>query len=260
MSGLPGFSRVAVLALAAAASLSAYVVGVPQAEFRQTYALNPNGRVLVQNAYGDVRIIAWDRDEVQVQAVKKSRDPGHLSDARILVDSGQDLVSISTQYVGADAEHPATVDYRIMVPRGANLENIRLTNGVLWITGVAGTVKAFSVNGSIKAERLSGQADLSTVNGQVDAEFEQISVENPILLKSVNGPIKLSIPSGAGACVDARNRSGGIDSAFGRSVREASGNRLRTVVRSGGPRIQLHNVNGGISIRAAINKGERPWS
>jgi hypothetical protein len=252
--------RIAALALAAAAGLSAYAVGLPQAEFRQTYSLSPNGRVLVQNAYGDVRIIAWDRDEVQVQAVKKSRDGKRLDDARILVDSAQNLLSISTQYVGADAEHPATVDYRIMVPRGANLENVRLTNGVLWITGVAGTVKAFSVNGSIKAEKLAGQTELATVNGQVDAAFDEIRVENPILLKSVNGPIKLSIPDGAGACVDARNRSGGIDSTFGRTVREASGNRLRTVVRRGGPVIQLHNVNGGISIRAAMNKGERPWS
>ena len=261
MSGMvAGISRVAVLAACAGTSLSAYVVGVPQAEFRQTYALNPNGRVVVQNAYGDVRIIAWDRDEVQVLAVKKSRDARRLNDARIVVNSDEDSLTISTQYAGADAEHPASVDYRIMVPRAVNLENVRLMNGVLWITGVAGPVKAFSVNGSIKAERLGGQAELSTVNGQVDADFEEISAENPILLKSVNGPIRLSIPNGSGACVDARNRSGGIDSEFGRTVREANGNRLRTVVRSGGPRIQLHNVNGGISIRAAMNKGERPWS
>lgn len=260
MPGVAGVGRVAVLALVAGASLSAYVVGTPQAEFRQTYALNPNGRVSIHNAYGDVRIIAWDRDEVLVQAIKKSHDAKRLNDARIVIDAGEDALSISTQYAGVDAEHPATVDYRIMVPRSANLENVRLINGVLWITGVAGPVKAFSVNGGIKADKLGGQAELSTVNGQVEAEFNQISPDNPILLKSVNGPIRLSIPSGSGALVEARNRSGGIDSEFGRTVREASGNLLRTVVRSGGARIQLHNVNGGISIRAAMNKGERPWS
>jgi len=252
--------RITVLAIAASVSLSASYTGVSRAEFRQTYTLSPNGRVIVDNAYGDVRIIAWDRDEVQVQALKTSPDRKRLDDAHIVVDSAQGLLTVSTQYTGADAENPATVDYRIMVPRSASLENIRLVNGVLWITGVAGPVKASSVNGSIRAEKLSGQADLSTVNGKVEADFEELRAENPILLKSINGLIRLSIPSGSGAWVDARNRSGGIESTMGRTQREATGNRLRTMGRSGGARIQVHNVNGGITIRAGLPKGERPWS
>ena len=54
-----------------------------------------------------------------VQAVKRSADPRRLDDAQIVVDSSSDLVSIRTQYAGADAEHPASVEYRIMVPAHA---------------------------------------------------------------------------------------------------------------------------------------------
>ena len=121
-----------------------------------------------------------------------------------MVDSTSKLVSIRTQYAGADAEHPASVEYRIMVPRSANLENVKLINGGLSISGMAGPVKASSVNGSIKAEKLKGQADLSTINGQLEAGFTRVSRENPISLSSVNGPIRISLPAGSGASVDAR--------------------------------------------------------
>ncbi len=250
-----------LLALSAGTSLYANIIGTPKTEFRQSYALNPNGRVVIQNLYGDVQIVAWDRDQVLVQAVKKSSDPRRLDDAHIVVDSSSTLLSIRTQYAGADAEHPASVDYRIMVPRSANLENIKLINGGLSITGVAGPVRASSVNGSIHAERLEGQADLSTVNGRLEAGFERISRANPINLSSVNGPIEISIPSNSEAALEAKNLSGGIQSEFGRPWRGSDGHRLKALVNHGGAQIHLHNVNGGISIKSSWRRNSaRPWS
>jgi len=239
-----------LLALAAGNVLSASI-GVSQTEFRQTYWLAPNGRVVIQNLYGDVSITGWDRDEVRVEAIKRSEDPRRLDDATIVVDSTAGLVSIHTLYAGADAGRPAQVEFRITVPRGANLENVKLVNGGLSISGVTGPVKASSINGSIKAENLESQADLSTINGQLEAGFNRISRQNAISLSSVNGPIRISIPPGSGACVTARNLSGGIDSEFGRVFRAPGGHHLQTVVHGGGASIHLHNVNGGISIHAA---------
>jgi hypothetical protein len=239
------------VALSAAAGLSASTIGIPASEFRQAYALHPGGRVIVQNLYGDVAITAWDRDEVLVEASKKSSDPRRLDDARIVVDSSSDVLSIHTQYGGTDAEHPASVNYRIMVPRTANLENVRLINGGLLISGLAGPVKASSVNGSIRAVKLQGQTDLSTVNGQLEAGFERVGSGKPITLSSVNGPIRVWLPCNAAASVDADNRSGGIESEFGHPWRGTGGHRLRTNVNHGGTPIHVHNVNGGITIRRA---------
>ncbi len=250
-----------LLALAAGNSLSANVIRAPRAEFRQSYALQPNGRVMIQNLYGDVRITGWDRDEVLVEAFKKSSDPRQLEDARILVDSSSDLLFIRTQYAGADAEHPASVEYRISVPRGANLDNVKLVNGGLLISGLKGNVKASAVNGSIRAERLEGPVELSTINGRLEAEFNRVSKAKPISLTSVNGPIRLSIPCGASAELFARNLSGGIDSEFGRVLRLSSGHRLHTMVNRGGVQIHVNNVNGGISIHSGLDgRSERPWS
>jgi hypothetical protein len=239
--------------LALAAGANATVIGIPRAEFRAIYSLAPNGRVLIHNLYGDVRITAWDRDEVLVVATKHSADPRRLNDAQVVVDTSSGLVSIRTQYTGADAEQPASVEYHIMVPRGANLENVKLINGGLSLSGMTGPVKASSVNGSIKAEKLAGQVELSTVNGHLDADFQHISKCHPISLSSVNGPIRVGLPNGAGANVSAQNLSGGIDADFGRVWRAPGGHRLDAAVNGGGTQIHVHNVNGGISIHSALH-------
>jgi hypothetical protein len=250
----------AALALFACNCLEARVIGTPQSEFRHVYSLEPNGRVSLHNLYGDVRITAWDRDEVLVQAIKKSRDPKQLDDTQIVVDASSDQLSIHTQYAGSNAEHPTSVDYQIVVPRSASLENVKLINGGLTISGVAGQVKASSVNGSIHAENLEGETELSTVNGRLEAGFHRLNRDKPITLRSVNGPIRLLIPPGMGAVLTARNLSGGIESEFGRVFRGDGGHRLHTMVRRGGTHIHVHNVNGGISIRAALRATDRPWS
>jgi DUF4097 and DUF4098 domain-containing protein YvlB len=238
---------VALVALAAADSLSASVLQTPR--FRHLYALNHNGRVAVQNLYGNVSIVAWDRDAVLVEAVKSSADARRLEEASIIVEPTADSLSIRTQYASSDAEHPASVEYRITVPRGANLESVTLTNGALSLSGLAGPVKASAVNGGIRAFKLGGQAELSTVNGRLEADFERTSRTHPIRLSSVNGPIHLTIPAGADASVDAHNLSGGIASDVGSVARTAAGHRL--IVRGRGPQIRVMNVNGGISIRSA---------
>jgi DUF4097 and DUF4098 domain-containing protein YvlB len=250
----------AILLVVCAGTMHGSTVGIPRGEFRASYTLAATGRITIHNLYGDVQIVAWDRDEVLVQATKHSTDPRRLDDAQIVVDSSNESVSIRTQYTGADAEHPASVEYHIMVPRRANLENIRLINGVLSISGTTGPVKASSVNGSIKADKLSGQADLSTVNGSLEAGFDRLSKCQPISLTSVNGPIRLSLPAGAGASVTALNLSGGIDSDFGRAWRAPTGHRLDASVNGGGAPIRLHNVNGGISIHSSWSRRLRPVS
>ena len=236
--------------LMAAAPATSLAAGYSVEEFSQSYALPAQGRIFLENLNGDVRISTWDRDEVKVEAVKRALRPERLDDARIIVDCAGNTLSIRTQYA-AGTDDPASVEYRITVPRRATLSEVKLINGGLSIVGVAGDVKASAVNGSIHAEQLEGEADLSTVNGPLDAGFNRLAGARAISLSSVNGPITLSLPADARASVNARNLAGGIQSDFGQApaVAESGGHRLHTVIKGGGgTRIHLHNVNGGIQI------------
>ena len=230
-----------------------------QRAFAQSYAFSPRGRVTIENLYGDVRVTGWDRNEVRIEAIKRADDAGRLDDARIVVDATAERVSVRTLYASAESADPASVEYWITVPRTAELEDVHLVNGALSLSGLAGPVKAVSVNGGIHAEKLEGGADLATVNGPVEAGFDRISASRPISLRSVNGRIQLSIPSGSGAQLVAQNRSGEIESDLGPRARATDRHHLEAVVQGGGAPIRLYNVNGGISIHSTWSRRrERP--
>jgi DUF4097 and DUF4098 domain-containing protein YvlB len=260
MPGLRSGTWVALLAMVAGSASYASVMGTSEGVFRQLYSLGANGRVTIQNQYGDVSITGWDRDDVLVEAIRRSPDRRGLTAPQIVVEPTDGGLSIRTQYTAEDAQHAAKVEYRISVPRHANLEDVKLGNGGLSISGVAGSVKASSVNGAIKAEKLEGRAELSTINGQLVAGFDHVGgASEPITLSSINGPIKLLLPHGTRPSVSAKNVSGGIDSEFGHPARVNGAQQLR-VFQKGTAQIRLTNVNGGISIRSTFVSPSGPPS
>ena len=133
------------------------------------------------------------------------------------------------------------------------LESIELINGSIDIDGVEGNVKASSINGRLNARGLLGEARLSTINGSLNASFNQLDESKPISLGSVNGNVTLVIPSNSNASVRAGTVHGGISTDFGLKVKhgEYVGHSMDGQIGTGGPRIKLGNVNGGIRISRA---------
>jgi len=228
-------------------------------EFHQTYALSPDGRIELDNINGDVHITNWDRNEVKVDAVKYAGTKERLDEAKIEVDSGKDFLSIRTKYRdhelnfnGSSRHNPAGVEYTLTVPRTARLDEIKLINGALEITGVSGEVHASCINGRLTAHDLAGRARLETVNGHLDARFDQLAGK-PVELNSINGSVELTIPSDSQAEITANTVSGGIENDFGLHVNRHQfvGHSLRGELGNGGAHIKLENVNGRIEIHHA---------
>jgi DUF4097 and DUF4098 domain-containing protein YvlB len=150
-------------------------------------------------------------------------------------------------------DNPATVDYTLTVPRKATLESVELINGSIDIDGVEGSVKASSINGRLNARGLLGEARLSTINGPLSATFNQLDESKAISLGSVNGNVTLVIPSNANASVRAGTVHGGISSDFALHIKhgEYVGHSMDGQIGTGGPKIKLGNVNGGIRVSRA---------
>jgi len=230
-------------------------------EFHQTYPLNPNGRVSIENINGGVRISVWDQNEVKVDAVKRAYTKEKLEEAKVDVNASADSVRIRTEYPernqsfsdGESRRHnnPATVEYTLTIPRKARIDSADLVNGSLDIEGVEGDVKAACVNGHIKARGLTGDVKLSTVNGGVEATITRLEESKSTSLNSVNGSIVLTIPSDSNAQVKANTIHGAITNDFGLQVNDGEyvGHDLSGQIGNGGPRIRLSNVNGSISIK-----------
>lgn len=247
----------ALLTLAIAAHASDHR-GALTEEFHQTYPISSQGRVELDNINGSVHISSWDRNEVKVDAVKYADSKERLEEAKIEIEAGQDSVSIRTRYPDhnnwdwGSHNNPASVEYTLTVPRTIRLDEIKLINGALDITGVAGEVRASCINGRLEAHDLAGRAKLSTINGRMDAHFAKLSGQD-IELNSVNGSLELTIPSDSNAEVQASTVSGGISNDFGLHVNHHQfvGHDLQGEIGKGGAHIRLSDVNGRIEIQHA---------
>ena len=67
-------------------------------EFHQTYPLSRQGRVSLENINGSVRVTAWDRNEVKVDAVKMAYRRDRLDEAKIVVRSDANAFHVETDY------------------------------------------------------------------------------------------------------------------------------------------------------------------
>lgn len=233
--------------------------GALSEEFHQTYALTADGRVELDNINGPVHISSWDRNEVKVDAVKYADTKERLDEAKIEINPGKEYLSIRTRYPEHDQNwnwgshnNPASVEYTLTVPRTVRLDEIKLINGSLDISGVSGEVSASCINGRLEAHNLAGRAHLSTINGKLDARFDQLA-GNSVELNSVNGSVNLTIPSDSNAEVEATTVSGGIDNDFGLHVNHHRfvGQNLRGELGNGGAHIRVSNVNGKVEVHHA---------
>jgi DUF4097 and DUF4098 domain-containing protein YvlB len=226
-------------------------------EFHQTYPLAANGRVDLSNINGAVHITAWDQNQVKVDAVKRADDADGLKRMEIRVDAHSDALVIETKYHQDDdnwgrGNHMSEVEYTLTVPRTSRLDEIKLINGGLDVTGVNGEVRASCINGKLVAKGLAGDSKLSTINGPLEANFESLRATR-IELSSVNGPVRLLLPSDAKARIEATTVHGGIENDFGLHTNNHRfvGHDLKGELGGGGVAIRLSNVNGPINVRHA---------
>jgi hypothetical protein len=242
---------------AALAHASNYDEGLITEEFHQSYPLPANGRIDLENINGAVHITAWDQNQVKVDAIKRARSEERLKDVEIRVDARADSISIETHYrehSGGwnEGDNPASVEYTLMVPRNSRLDEIKLINGALDVTGTTNEVRASCINGKLVARGLAGRVKLETINGRLDAGFERLPA-TPVELSSVNGPLELTLPSDAKARIEATTVHGGIGNDFGLRTNNHRwvGHDLRGELGGGGVEIRLNNVNGRIEVHHA---------
>ena len=240
---------------------AAFSKATVQKEFNQTYALAASGQVRLDNVNGKVRITAWDRDEVRVEAVKLAESEEELEAVKIIIDSKPDQIRIHTKYPSTKwslwkRNNSTTVEYDIKVPSRAVLDEINNVNGRVEIQGVHGRVHASTVNGKLMAEGLTADADLGSVNGSVLAAFDNLDAVKCTSLKTVNGRVSVTLPPDANAEISAHTLNGSISSGLDLPAKKhwPVGTDLQGTLGKGGAQIHAETVNGSIQMRLAEAK------
>lgn len=228
-------------------------------EVREETLRNVNTIDLDARGNGGVAVRGWDRPDVQVRARITVYDDSREAAQRLAKE-----IQITTTGGRIRADGPErrrrdryrgddrywSVAYELQIPRKAELR-VDATNGGITVEDVRGRVDAHTVNGGIRLGDVGGDIRGETVNGGLRVELAAEKWDGPGLdLKTVNGGVSLAVPSGFSGELDARTANGGISVDFPITVTGLLNNRrqITATLGSGGPRIRLSAVNGGISI------------
>lgn len=234
-----------VLAMAAAPGF-----GITK-DFNQSYPLEPGGSFELQNVNGAVEVQGWDRNEVEVQAVKTARrSESDLDRVAIDVDARPGFVAVSTRYPQNEGVEVA-VEYTVHVPRGAHVEHLGTVNGTLRIAGVADVDDLHTVNGDIEVYGGGGNVHARTTNGNLHLELTQVRGATGTTAETTNGSVLLAVPSNIHADLEALCLNGNFLSELPLRVEGAMRPReTRGKLGRGGMPIHLRTINGGIRVVA----------
>jgi DUF4097 and DUF4098 domain-containing protein YvlB len=220
-------------------------------EFAQTYHLKPDGSLELNNINGTVRIEGWDKDEVEVRAVKTTPDQESKLDlVSIDVDSTPDKLSISTRYPSEQGVEVA-VEYTVHVPRRTLLKHINTVNGTLRVKDLDSLGDLHTVNGNIEVYESSGDLHARTTNGNVYVELKHPSGSHSTQAETTNGSVLLAIPADSQADLEARCMNGSFSTDLPFVMEGAIQPRvLHGRLGKGGSPIRLGTVNGAIRVVA----------
>jgi hypothetical protein len=245
---LPGI--LLAFSLIATATASARVTE----KFSQTYPLDANGSIRLENVNGSIEIIAWDRNEVSLEAEKSARNEEGLARMHLKIESSARRLTVKTEYEKKWKlweTMNAKVQFKLRVPAGATLDGIEVVNSDITVTGMNGDVHLDAVNGGIEASGLSGAGRFETVNGSVRVSYTAMPTGSGISLETVNGSCVLTLPEKAAFDLDTDTVNGRVSCDFPITLESSGKRELRGAVNGGGTRVTLESVNGSLAVKRA---------
>jgi hypothetical protein len=140
----------------------------------------------------------------------------------------------------------------LKLPRKAGLE-IHVVYGAVTVGETEGQLEIRNVDGPIRVARAAGPVEVSNVNGPIDITFAPL-VASSINIGRVNGNINLRFEGEVNADLNASSVIGAIKPDFPNvEVRNAEPvwSRLKARIGSGGVGIEIHSVNGNVTLSKA---------
>ena len=236
------------VALTAVAALPAFAT--TNQLFDKTYPLTAGGDFRLDNINGSVQVEGWDRDEVEVSAVKTAQDDsGDLDNVQINVESLPGHIAVHTLYPNS-AGDGVMVEYHVHVPYRILLANVKTVNGSVSVRGVQGGGDLLSVNGDVDVKNSAGHFNARTTNGNLTLQLRKIEKNVPMDIETVNGSVVLTLPSNARANLKVQNMNGDFSSELpvNSSTAPSAAGEFRARLGAGGGEINLRTINGAIHL------------
>jgi DUF4097 and DUF4098 domain-containing protein YvlB len=221
--------------------------------FKQTYPISATGVLHLENVNGLVEIIAWDKNEVSVEAVKSAPEPDDLARISLKVESTPDRLTIETVHKKKAllfGTWRGQVRYTVHVPATIQLNRISVVNDGIRVRDVTGRVHLKAVNGPIDATGLASTGRFETVNGEISVAFARLDGIAELSFRTINGRCDLTLPKDAPFRVDSTSVNGGVRTDMPIKIEKSGLANFRGSLGEGGPKIDFNSVNGELVIHA----------
>jgi DUF4097 and DUF4098 domain-containing protein YvlB len=208
----------------------------------ETRPAKADGEVRIDNVAGTIRIVGWDKSQVQVT--------GTLGEAVQRLDITSDTSGIEIRVVlphhvnSSDCGECA--DLQIQVPKGSHLE-VSTVSADVEANGISGAARLGTVSGGISLNSSASRIDVKTVSGDTTVVGSAKGAQ--ITATSVSGTLRVSDVDGS---VDAENVSGDTKVASRHvstlKMSATSGNLIFDGSLFKGGNYDLNNVSGDVEV------------
>jgi hypothetical protein len=201
----------------------------------------PNGGISVTgSARSDVHVLA--RCTAWAGTDRRAREI--VGRIRVRMDGG----SIDPDGPDTGRNESWSVSFRAETPANMDL-SLESTNGGIGISDVAGDIEFSTTNGGVSLEGLAGTVSGRTTNGGVTivlagSEWEGDGMD----VRTTNGSVRLHVPDGYSAHLEASTRNGGLHFDFPITVQGRLDRTIELDMGQGGKSIRVGTTNGGVHV------------
>lgn len=266
------FLLLSTLAIAAVSGCATYEPGYGAEDveyFNGEYEADNNTTLNVININGQIEIDSWDRDYVELEAIKRTNyGEEELEKVHIIVNEIDDELNVETKYPAIENVR-VSVDMTIKVPENITVDFIQTTNGNILISdtkgnttamttngniaisNVEGYVAAISSNGALDIQRTTGISDLKTTNGKIEAHV--LDIREDVDIRCTNGGITIYIDPSLDADVEMKTTNGHISmNEVELVVTRLESTHVEGVIGEGGNKIDIRTTNGNVNLNRLV--------
>jgi DUF4097 and DUF4098 domain-containing protein YvlB len=235
---------------------------------KKSVEVQENDNVTVKGVNGNISVDSWDKDIVEVVAVKKVKascnDDAHeaMENLKIIVKENGNGIKVYADvpdrsknksglfsWLFAESNINYAIHYSLMVPKKFNV-TLKSTNGNIKIVDTNGSIALKTTNGNIKAENVAGVVQASTTNGSIKVNIDKIEANEEMRFATTNGSINLYLPSDVNLDLSASTTNGSVscDLPF-KSEGSFSRKKMVGKINDGGAELVCKTTNGTIKIK-----------
>lgn len=209
----------------------------------------------------EIILKAHDKNELLIKVFNQEPKPEKAKGLKLVGIGGEDNTNVGFNVIQSGnnlivESVRKSGGAEIFLPKSQNVSVTNTWDGDIYIEGFSGEVEAnANLNGGLNLTNLSGPITAYSLNEGIQVEFDNINQDSPILIRTTNGEIDVTLPASTAANLELSSWNGDVYSNFNLKrpdkdgLKSISGKNIKGAINNGGVDITLKSTNGNIYLR-----------